>query len=86
MNDEEVLKNIKIYITNIENLLRTQSDKISKDVLSNLYIFQVTLEQSLKIYERNKTNINKLIRYIAIQENKDYEDIEKEFELWGERK
>ena len=36
------------------------------------------LEEKLK---KQKADINKLINYIAVRENKDYEDIRKEFDI-----
>lgn len=40
------------------------------------YVF--FLEERIEKLERN---INKLINYIAVRENKDYEDIRKEFDI-----
>ena len=36
----------------------------------------------LGIIKEQQRNINKLINYIAARENKDYEDIRKEFDIW----
>lgn len=34
-------------------------------------------------YFQEKENTNKLIRYIALKENKDYEQVKEEFEIGG---
>ena len=43
------------------------------------YEYITQLEEKLK---KQKADINKLINYIAVRENKDYEDIRKEFDIW----
>lgn len=42
------------------------------------YEYITQLEEKLK---KQKADINKLINYIAVRENKDYEDIRKEFDI-----
>ena len=39
------------------------------------------LEETLKLINKQKADKNKLINYIAIKENKDYEDVRKEFDI-----
>lgn len=39
------------------------------------------LEATLKLINNQKADKNKLINYIAIKENKDYEEIRKEFDI-----
>ena len=38
-------------------------------------------DELLRVCKKQKADINKLINYIAVRENKDYEDIRKEFDI-----
>lgn len=40
--------------------------------------------RSVLLYQisEDAKNINKLINYIAVRENKDYEEVRKEFDIW----
>lgn len=46
------------------------------------YRLESGLEGLIKVNKKRKADINKLINYIAVKENKDYEDIRKEFDIW----
>lgn len=72
MSEEEIIKNIKHWLNITEYHRKNEYYKID-DYIQGL----------LDLYNKEKNNINKLIRYIAIREDKDFEQVMKEFEIGG---
>ena len=85
MTEEEIINYMKDMILYAE--LSTdigfvdQSEQV-KAVKGMLNIYEKQKRKNLKL----KADRNKLINYIAIKENKDYEEVRKEFDIWQIKK
>lgn len=56
--------------------------KIKHDNITDIVVTRKAyIEELVNLIERQDKGINKLINYIAVKENKDYEDIRKEFDI-----
>lgn len=78
MREEEKIKNI----IEIIELSRDEIKNNDKNVSAILDLEDLkSLQDLLELYTKEKSNTNKLIRYIALKENKDYEQIKEEFEI-----
>lgn len=56
--------------------------KIKHDNITDIVVTRKAyIEELVNLIERQDKGINKLINYIAVREDKDYEDIRKEFDI-----
>lgn len=57
--------------------------KIKHDNITDIVVTRKAyIEELVNLIDRQDKGINKLINYIAVRENKDYEEVRKEFDIW----
>ncbi len=75
MNKTEIIENLK----KLKLGLRIINEIVPKEDRDEIDI--KTINEALILIENQEQAMNKLIHYIAVQENKDYEQVRKEFEI-----
>ena len=72
MSEEEIINNINQRLDE----LKTSNGNYTEGIFKVEDILDL-----LNLYNQEKENTNKLIRYIAISEGKDFKDVIKEFKI-----
>lgn len=81
MSSNEVISNMEAYVKNAKRVLEKHHKDMTKEQRESFFTLQMTLQNMLDIYKHEIENVMKLARYVAVQEDKDFEDVKKEFEL-----
>ena len=72
MSEEEIINNINQRLDE----LKTSNGNYTEDIFKVEDVLVL-----LNLYNQEKENTNKLIRYITISEGKDFKDVIKEFKI-----
>lgn len=75
MNKTEIINQLKDLIKDRESFM-TEDSVTEEDIF---YKDKVALEKAIEIMNTQEQDMNKLISYIATKENKDFEQVRKEF-------
>lgn len=81
MNEEKIIKGIEHIIYELNDILENENEWYDFEEIESAKEQLKLTEGLLDLYNKQKAYKNKLINYIAIREDKTYEDILKEFEL-----